>query len=208
MIRTLVALAVLFALIGLIVFIGSFAEEELLWHATRSARVEGTWRMSVLGENENAPACSHSIDTVEIRIDDWVADPGRLAAAERNAVSEEPWEFVERAPTGGPWAGWRYDLLGRGQVVVDGEVTAARLVHVLEEPEGERSYGMATLLFDHGPDAGPLAGCGYSNRLDLVLVAAPGNADGAEGWARDRLGVGFGVDANGTQRPRQFVRAD
>jgi hypothetical protein len=182
-------------------------ERERLWHASRSPRVEGTWRMALLGENDQAPPCSAEVEELEIRIDEWFADPRYLEAAARDERGTVGWGGgLERTPAHGPWEGWTFEVLGRGSLSVDGRSVPASLVGTLRMPDGTPETMFAALLLDCAPGAGPLAGCGWGNRLELELYAAPGNADGSAGWGDDHVLVSYGETDSGGQWPHEYAR--
>ncbi len=184
-------------------------ERERLWYGTRSDRVEGAWNMALLGRNPHGVEdCNTPLETLEIRMDRWFTSEDFRDRMARNELGDPPsGARTDYRPSKGPWKDWTFDVLATGEVSVDGSSARAYLAEDVRSSDGSDIGGVAWLLLEVQPTEGPLAECGWGNRLSLFLYAAPGNASGDDSWETDHLLVSFGEEPGGTERPHEYARA-
>ncbi len=161
--------------------------------------------MAFLGRNgDGLASCPSPPEEIEIRIDRWETSAEDRERMARNEAGSALPAFS--APEG-PWKDATLELLGTGTVIIDGTPVPARFAQGRVEDAGRDAptFGF-WLLLDHEPDEGPLAGCGWGNRLALFLYAAPGNASGDASWDSDHVLVSLGEEADGSWRPHEYAR--
>ncbi|MFT5286560.1 MAG: hypothetical protein ACI8TQ_002730 [Planctomycetota bacterium] len=194
-------------LLSTFVLVASCAEDEHLWYATRSERIEGDWSLAFFGRNDKGISCELPLEEIQIRIDAWFTSPEQQLAWSSNESSTSGLsDTLLRSPTSGPWTGWTYYLLAEGVVSIDGHSAPMKLAFDLYNPEGQREMGLASVLLDVQPGQEPFTNCGWGNRLSLCLLSSAGNAAGQDPWNSDQLIVSFGEHADGSLRPHVYDR--
>jgi hypothetical protein len=166
-------------------------EREYSPHDTTSPRIEGRWKLAFLGKNSDGVACERDLSELEIHFDEWFDTTLSISDSR--------------------WGGHSYWVQARGRVRV-GDREAPMCFGVATDRE---SYWGPYLLLDasesRGPvlidDDGPLAGCGWGDRMTVFLRVDPGTVGRKSGWESDRLLVAFGSDERGALRPHEYARA-
>lgn len=188
-----------------VVAFASWGERERSFEGTMSSRIEGTWRISLLGKNSHGVwDCGRDLSELGIHVDEWYVPAElreRLAKGDYNALDAA--NSFARQVSNARWGETQYRAWARGKLRV-GSVEAPMFLAF----SWEQSFHGPWILVDPINPRGPLSGCGWEDRLHCLLYVSPGNMSGKNGWGSDHLLVSFGQDAKRAMWPHEYARVE